>query len=51
MANSMLPGPILLEDAIDLCDFFESTRRTIPRSKWADESIAAEQRANLEAMF
>jgi len=51
MANSPLPSLILLEDAIDLCDFLEATRRTIPRSKWADESIAAAQRANLEAMF
>jgi hypothetical protein len=51
MANSQLPSPILLEDAIDLCDFFEATRRTIPRSKWADESIAAIQKANHEAIF
>jgi hypothetical protein len=51
MANSPLPSPILLEDAIDLCDFLEATRRTIPRSSWAVESIAAAQRANFEAMF
>jgi hypothetical protein len=51
MANSPLPSPILLEDAIDLCDFFEAMKRTIPRSRWAVESIAAAQRANLEAMF
>lgn len=51
MANGPLPDPILLEDAIDLCDFFEATRRTIPRAKWAVESIAAVQKANLEAMF
>jgi hypothetical protein len=51
MANGALPDLILLEDAIDLCDFLEATGRTIPRSKWAVESIAAVQRANLEAMF
>jgi hypothetical protein len=51
MANGPLPSPILLEDAIDLCDFFEATKRTIPRSRWAVESIAAVQRANLETMF
>jgi hypothetical protein len=41
----------LLEDANDLLDFFEVTGRTIPRTKWAIESIAAVQRRNLEAMF
>lgn len=51
MANSALPSLILLEDAIDLCDFLEATKRTIPRSRWAVESIAAAQRANFEAMF
>jgi hypothetical protein len=51
MANSTLPSLILLEDAIDLCDFLETTRRTIPRSRWAVESIEAAQRANLETMF
>jgi hypothetical protein len=51
MANGTLPDLILLEDAIDLCDFLEATGRTIPRSKWAAESIAAVQRSNLEAMF
>jgi hypothetical protein len=51
MANSTLQGPILLEDAIDLCDFLEATKRTIPRSSWAVESIAAAQRANFEAMI
>jgi hypothetical protein len=51
MANSPLPELIRLEDAIDLCDFLEATRRTIPRSNWAVESITAAQRANFEAMF
>ena len=45
MANSTLPSLILLEDAIDLCDFLEATKRTIPRSKWAVESIAAAQKS------
>ena len=51
MANSLLPNLVLLEDAIDLCDFLEATKRTIPRSRWAVESIAAAQKANFEAMF
>ena len=51
MANGALPSLILLEDAIDLCDFLEATKRTIPRSRWAVESIAAAQKANFEAMF
>ena len=51
MANGALPSLILLEDAIALCDFLEATKRTIPRSRWAVESIAAAQKANFEAMF
>jgi hypothetical protein len=51
MAGSTLPGLILLEDAIDLCDFLEQIGRTIPRSKWAVESmLAVSQKAN-DAMF
>jgi hypothetical protein len=51
MAQGSLPPLVLLEDANDLVDFLEATARTIPRTKWAAESIAAVQRANLEAMF
>jgi hypothetical protein len=36
---------------VDLCDFLEATGRTIPRTRWAIESIQAVQRRNLEAMF
>jgi hypothetical protein len=50
LANSS-PPLILLEDAIDLVDFYEATGKTIPRTKWAVESIAAVQRRNLEAIF
>jgi hypothetical protein len=46
-----MPPLVLLEDANDLVDFLEAAGRTIPRTKWADESIAAAQRANLEGMF
>jgi hypothetical protein len=41
----------LLEDAVDLVDFYEATNRTIPRTRWAVESIDAIQRRNLEAIF
>jgi hypothetical protein len=51
MSNSSLPPLILLEDANDLVDFLEFAGRTIPRHKWAVESIAAVQRAALEGMF
>lgn len=51
LANSSLPPRILLEDANDLLLFFELTGRTIPRSKWAIESIAAAAARKLEGMF
>ncbi len=51
MAQGRLPLWILLEDAQDLVDFLEATERTIPRTKWAVESIAAATRVANEAMF
>jgi hypothetical protein len=51
MAQGGLPPLILLEDANDLVDFLEATGRTIPRGKWAAESIEAAQRKSLEALF
>jgi hypothetical protein len=51
MAQGSLPPLILLEDANDLLDFFEVTGRTISRTKWAVESIAAKQRKSLEGLF
>jgi hypothetical protein len=41
----------LLEDANDLLDFLEANGRTIPRTKWAAESINAAQRRQLEGIF
>jgi hypothetical protein len=35
-----MPDLMLLEDANDLLDFLEVTGRTIPRTQWAEESIA-----------
>jgi hypothetical protein len=51
MAGGTLPetGFMILEDAIDLCDFLEATGRTIPRHKWAAESIMAYNQAQMEA--
>lgn len=43
--------PIPLADAYDLCQFYEATGRTIPRTKWAEESIAAATEAQNEAIF
>jgi hypothetical protein len=42
---------ILLEDANDLCDFLEACGRTVPRSKWADEAIAAATAGAMEGLF
>ncbi len=51
MTAGSLPDLVLYEDANDLVDFLEFAGRTIPRHKWAVESIAAGQRAALEGMF
>jgi hypothetical protein len=51
MAQGGLPRWILLEDANDLVSFLEATDRTVPRAKWAVESMLATQRAANEAMF
>jgi hypothetical protein len=42
---------VLLEDANDLVDFLEYSQRTIPRTKWAEESIAAVQMEEIEGLF
>jgi hypothetical protein len=49
LAHAALPPLILLEDATDLADFFEFTKRTVPRSKWAIESRLAAAAAVNEA--
>lgn len=51
LANAPLPPLILLEDANDLLDYYEITGRTIPRTKWAVESIAALERRSNESLF
>jgi hypothetical protein len=42
---------LLLEDAEDLCDFLQATRRTVPARRWAAEIIAAEQAEQVEGIF
>lgn len=42
---------MLLEDANDLCDFLEATRQTLPREKWAAESIRLAEIERLEGVF
>lgn len=44
-------GPVAWDDALDLCDFLEATGRTIPRTQWAEESIALTVAASNESMF
>jgi hypothetical protein len=51
MAQGGLPPFVLLEDANDLADFLEATRRTVPRARWAVESIRAVAIAANEAIF
>jgi len=51
LAQGTQPDFLLLEDANDLVDFLEVTRRTIPRTSWAEEAIAVVQRDQLEGMF
>jgi hypothetical protein len=51
MAQGGLPPCVLLEDASDLADFLEYAGRTIPRAKWAVESIQAAAAAANEALF
>lgn len=46
-----MPDYLLLEDANDLADFLEATRRTVPRARWADEAISAAIEAQMEGMF
>ena len=42
---------MLLEDAEDLCDFLEATRRTVLACRWAAEAIAASQADAVEGLF
>jgi hypothetical protein len=51
LAQGQMPPMVLLEDACDLCDFLEATRRTLRRSLWADEAIEAAKAAQLEGFF
>jgi hypothetical protein len=49
MAQSAVPKWVLLEDAIDLCDFFEAPGRAIPRDRWVDAYVAAARQARMQA--
>jgi hypothetical protein len=51
LAQGNIPDFMLLEDANDLVDFLEATRRTVPRRLWADEVIAAARANQLEGLF
>jgi hypothetical protein len=46
-----MPPMILLEDAEDLCDFLQATKRTVLACRWASEVIAAVQVDQLEGLF
>ncbi len=46
-----MPPMMLLEDAEDLCDFLQATKRTIRAVKWAEEVIAAAAAESAEGMF
>jgi hypothetical protein len=51
LAQGQMPPMVLLEDAEDLCDFLEATRRTVRAAKWAEEVIAASQANAMEGLF
>ena len=42
---------MLLEDAEDVCDFLEVTRRTVRAGRWALEAIASSQVEAMEGLF
>ena len=46
-----MPPLMLLEDAEDLCDFLEVTRRTVQAATWATEVIEAVRAEQVEGMF
>jgi hypothetical protein len=51
LAQGTQPPMMMLEDAEDLCDFLEATRRTVPARRWAVEVIAAAQADQVEGLF
>jgi hypothetical protein len=51
LAQGPIPDFVLVEDANDLVDFLEFAKRTIPRTIWADESIAAHRISQIEGIF
>jgi hypothetical protein len=51
LAQGPLPPMVLLEDAEDLCDFLQATKRTIRAAKWADEVVAAVEAEQVEGLF
>jgi hypothetical protein len=46
-----MPPMVLLEDAEDLCDFFQVTGRTIRASRWASEVIDLMAAESAEGLF
>jgi hypothetical protein len=51
LAQGPTPDWVLLEDARDVADFLEASGRTVPRSAWVEEAIAARNEAQLEGLF
>ena len=51
LAQGTMPPMLLLEDSNDLANFLEATGRTVRRSTWADEAIAAKCVRQLEGIF
>jgi hypothetical protein len=51
LAQGPMPPMMLLEDAEDLCDFFQVTGRTVRASKWASEVIDLMQAEAVEGLF
>jgi hypothetical protein len=51
LAQGQMPPLLLLEDAEDICDFLQATKRTIPAARWAEEVIAEVEADRLEGLF
>jgi hypothetical protein len=51
LAQGTMPPMMLLEDADDVCEFLEATRRTVPARKWAAEVVAAAEAEQAEGLF
>ncbi len=46
-----MPDLMLYEDAVDLCDFYAMTGRTVPRSQWCADVVDDMNEAAMDGAF